>query len=435
MSNFSLNKIKPILFFIVMFLLWMPLLQNTFVFFNEEPLGGAINNVEKPFYSYDSFLAGEYQNQLEEYQKSSFGFRNTMIRLNNQKMYSLYNIAKANGAVIGKQGYLLNEDCIYSYTGSNFVGNDVINKNVEQLQKVRTYLNSLDKDIIFVIAPGKGSFFPEYIPDKYLKTISKNTNYQAYVSAFNKHNINYIDFKKWFLENKNISKYPLYPKCGIHWSKYGEYFVADSLIKHIELKRAIDLPELVMDSLVLSKKNLFEDYDVGEGLNLLIELNTYEMAYPFTHVQKNDNNKLIKTLVVGDSYYWGLFNREISHQIFDQGEFWYYNKQIYSYFLSGTYIEDVDLKKTIDENELFILFFTEANLVNFDYGFTNMLYNFIFNKTQGNGENRVQFYIDRIKSSPEWLAQIQKQAEELKRPLDELIRENAMFMVRKEQLN
>ena len=298
--------------------------------------------------------------------------------------------------------------------------------------RVKEYLKSKGKDIIFVIAPGKASFFPEYIPEKYNKLDKKKTNYEAYLDAFKKNNINYIDFREWFLANKEKSKYPLYPKCGIHWSKYGEYLAADSLIKYIEKLRNIDLPELVLDSLVISKKSLFEDSDIEYGMNLMFEIPTFSMAYPYTRIIENKNN--IKTLVVGDSYYWGLYNRGLSQKIFDKGEFWYYNKEIFSSLIEGsTYIEKIDLKKTVEENDLFIMFFSEMNLINFDYGFSNLLYIHLFTSGDEKQKNRFEFYIESIKNSPEWMQQIKKQAEELKMPLEEVIRENAIFMVNKEK--
>ena len=61
-------------------------------------------NVAKLKSKYRLALTGTpLENSIEDYQKNSFGFRNTMIRLNNQKLYSLFDIAKANGAVIGKE--------------------------------------------------------------------------------------------------------------------------------------------------------------------------------------------------------------------------------------------------------------------------------------------------------------------------------------------
>lgn len=428
-------KIKKTLFFVVVLLLWLPYLQKTISFYLEPSLGGVVTEYKPASLSIEKWLNGEYQKQTEEYQKNSFGFRNTMIRLNNQKLYSLFDIAKANGAIVGKEGYLLDEGSIYAYTGQNFVGDSVISFNVKKLSEVKEQLNKLGKDVIFVIAPSKGSFLPEYIPDKFVKNVSKNTNYGACIKALKANNIDYLDFKESFIKNKNISQYPLFPKCGIHWSKYGEYVVADSLIKHIERLKNINLPSIILDSLVISRKNLFEDYDIAYGMNLLYEIEPNEaMAYPYFHFETKENEKPIKALVVADSFYWGLFNKSISYEIFDKGEFWYYNKQIYSWLENGRAVEDVNLKKRIDENDLFILLFNESNLLNFDYGFTTSLHNYFY-KNLAAENKRVDFFIDKINTNTDWLNQIKEESKKTNRPLSQLIIENAMFMVRKEQEN
>ena len=79
------------------------------------------------------------------------------------------------------------------------------------------------------------------------------------------------------------------------------------------------------------------------------------------------------------------------------------------------------------------MFFSEMNLINFDYGFSNLLYIHLFTSGDEKQKNRFEFYIESIKNSPEWMQQIKKQAEELKMPLEEVIRENAIFMVNKEK--
>ncbi|PJB13987.1 MAG: hypothetical protein CO118_10940 [Flavobacteriales bacterium CG_4_9_14_3_um_filter_32_8] len=65
-------------------------------------------------------------------------------------------------------------------------------------------------------------------------------------------------------------------------------------------------------------------------------------------------------------------------------------------------------------------------LINFDYGFSNLLYNHLFITRGEQQKNRFEFFIERIKSSPKWLHKIKKQAKVLKMPLNQMIRENAI---------
>ena len=288
----------------------------------------------------------------------------------------------------------------------------------------------MGKDIIFVLAPGKASFFPEYIPDRYLTEPKGKNNYEGYIEAFKNKGINYIDFNRWFRDNKGQKEFPLYAKCGIHWSKYSEILVADSIIKYIEALRGAELPKVVLDSVKENQQNLYEDYDIGNGMNLLFELPVYPMGYPSFHIENKEKTKPVKALVVADSYYWGMYNYGISRDVFSDGGFWYYNKQVYpESFTQEKAVDQINMEEELAKNDVFILLFTDANLHNFDYGFTDLAYNSFFGLSQTQKKDRITFYINKIKNTPEWMESIKKQAEEQGKTLEQAIKENAEYMV------
>jgi len=167
-------------------------------------------------------------------------------------------------------------------------------------------------------------------------------------------------------------------------------------------------------------------------MNLFFDIPTFEMAYPYTHIEKKENQSGIKSLVIGDSFYWGLYYRAISKDILDNGQFWYYNEKSYSSVLDvPTKTENLNLNQVIDENELFILFFSESNLVNFDYGFIDRINSVMLeHKIDING--RIQYYINRINSSEEWLSLMKKKAKDQKKALKDVIIEDAKYMAKNE---
>ena len=61
---------------------------------------------------------------------------------------------------------------------------------------------------------------------------------------------------------KDTASWPLYPQCGIHWSKYGMSLCADSLFDYIASIRGITLPDFGWDSLEVSQELKDTDYDV-----------------------------------------------------------------------------------------------------------------------------------------------------------------------------
>jgi hypothetical protein len=370
------TKIKQYLFGGIMILLLLPMLQEGLTIFKLEPLKGAIETFEKPTFTFDTWKSGDFQKNYEKYVNNNFGFRSTFIRINNQQAYSFYNEAKANGVVIGKENYLFEKNYLKAYLGTDFIGEKAIEIQVFKLKKIQDTLQKLNKDLLMIFAPGKGTFFPEYMPDYCEKQKRDKTNYSGYLAAMKLQNINYLDFNQWFLNMKSKSKYSLYGKAGIHWSKYGEYLAADSIIKVIGKMRQTEMTKLVLDKLEVKKVNEQGDYDIGEGMNLFFMMDTYPMAYPRFHYEKpNNQQKTPKVLVVSDSYFWGMFNAGISKEVFGDGQFWFYNQEIYpDNFESPKNVKDIDIQLEVEKNEVVMLICTDANLFKFAFGFVDQLY-------------------------------------------------------------
>ncbi|MDP4266618.1 MAG: hypothetical protein Q8880_04215, partial [Bacteroidota bacterium] len=161
----------------------------------------------------------------------------------------------------------------------------------------------------------------------------------------------------------------------IHWSNYGMCLVIDSLIKYIENKRGIDIPEFYWNDIEITEKYREPDYDLGEGLNLIFKLGTSKLAYPKYII--NDQKSKVKpnVLVIADSFYWGIFNMLVSKKIFNNSPFWYYNHEIYPQSKDKTrYVDQLNLKKEIEKQDIIILMQTEATLSRLSFGFIDSVY-------------------------------------------------------------
>jgi hypothetical protein len=371
MENKKTVRIKKIMFYTLILGLCVPLIQFLTHFANEKALKGAIIESKKPSLTIESLQSGLFQEGFEKYFNEKFGFRSSFIRLNNQLKYWMYQEVQANGVVIGKKGYLYEYNYIKSYFGLDYIGKDSIDNNVNRLKYVQSKLKEMNKTLIIVLAPGKGSYFPEFFPDSSIRQKSR-TNYEDYVESMTKNNLNFIDMKSWFLKMKPTSKYPLFPQSGIHWSKYGEVIAMDSLLKFIESKSGLEYPSIHITSVEMSDKNKERDYDIGEGLNLIFQTATFPMAYPTFQIKNPELNKH-KTTVIADSYYWGMFNSGFSSTVFNNGKFWFYNQEVYpDHYEKPTMVPNIDFKKEISENEVIILLSTDANLYRFPFGFSEL---------------------------------------------------------------
>lgn len=370
---------KHLLFAGVLILLCISRLQSKFRIFSEKPLEGAIVAEAKPVWSWKNWFDESFQIQFDKQYNQNFGFRNTIVRVNCQVGYSLFSTVKASGVILGEDGYLFEDNYILAATGRDFAGTGKIVSDAEKLKKVQDTLQKLNKHLVVIFAPGKASFFPEYIPENRKRSGHFPTNYASYVKAFGERNIHTIDFKKYFESMKSTSPYPLFGKCGIHWSKYGEFLAADSINKYIHKVVGRPGSRLILESVKKETKNSDDDYDIGKGMNLLFRMNTYPMGYPVFRIEPKEAKTNPKTLFVSDSFYWGMFGQSFSIDLFGNGDFWYYNEQIYQ----GRPYEDfpvksVDLKTRLESHEVIIILSTDANLNRFSFGFVDAAYDLYF---------------------------------------------------------
>lgn len=366
--------IKRGLLLLIIAILITPWLQSEFGFIKSAPLHGTVTKPENETFSFSSWFSGSFQKRKEEFLNDTFGFRNFCVRINNQIAFSLFHKANANGVIVGKNNYLYEKNYIDAYNGTDFVGYDSIEHIVRKLKFIQDTLGKLDKNLIVIFAAGKGSFYPEYFPDKY-RIKRGMTNYEVYSELARKYRIANIDFNKYFLENKYTSQYPLYPQYGIHWSHYGMFLAADSITRYIEKARKIDMPHIYWDGIDMAQPRDV-DYDIAEGMNIWERLKSYDMAYPRVRFQADSGKVKPAVLVISDSYYWDMYNLGIS-STFSNNHFWYYNKHIYPEENSSVQNPaQVSFKEVVSGHDVFILMATEANLSDFGWGFIQRAYDY-----------------------------------------------------------
>ncbi|MFT4758477.1 MAG: hypothetical protein ACI9XO_002811 [Paraglaciecola sp.] len=384
MTTLKHNKTKQNLFLFVLFCLLVPMIQHTFNVVNETPLRGAVAKVEPPTAAtWTTWMDGSFQKDYAHYYNHNFGFRGELVRVRNQIEYSLFHQSNAKSVLIGQEDYLYEKGYINAYLGKDFIGDSLINARTKQLKEIRDTLLELGTDVLVVFAAGKGSFFPEYFPEKYQGIEPQRTNYQAYCEAYEALDIPYIDFNKWFVNMRKKTEYPLYAKAGIHWSKYGEYLVMDSLINYLEGYFQKPLSHPILDEIQVSETNLDTDYDIGRGLNLIFPVPTYEMAYPKFHFSKDNSHFRPNVLMVADSYYWGMFNYGLSKKVFDNSEFWFYSNAIYPIRKEiVSQIKYANVQADIEKTDLVILLGSENGYSAFPFKFLPILHKTYYEENQ-----------------------------------------------------
>ncbi|RFC54770.1 hypothetical protein DXU93_07230 [Brumimicrobium aurantiacum] len=372
----STIKYKKGLFIGILGILVFPLFLEFTEMIQLKPLKGSYEIPENPEFTLAQWFTGEYQDEKENFIKKSLYVRPVFVRFYNQYHYSFFNIPKANSIIIGKSSYLFGDNYIKEYFGTNFIGHQKIEEKVNKIQRVADTLKAKGIDLIVVLAPGKASFYPEYLPESYDSMSVGTTNYEVYNQQFLSSNIHYLDFKKWYLDIKETSKYPLFPKTGIHWSKYGELIAADSIIHYINsISPTKKAPELLLGKTKVTSDMWGTDDDIEQGMNLMFDIPDLEMAYPHYEYDTLNKQEQPKVLTVADSYYWGMFNFSLSKKAFDNGEFWFYNIDIFpSEEGKPSFVSEIDIVESVEQNDIVMLVSTDANLFKFPFGFIDRLY-------------------------------------------------------------
>jgi len=348
-------------------LLLLPLIQHATGFVHVRKLRGAVTQAEVPVLTVPGWFEGTWQDSLETAMNDRFGFRNLFIRINNQVAFTFYRKALASGVVIGKDNYMYELNYIKAYNGTDFEGDSVIRQKALQLKELQEQLESGGKQFLVTFAAGKGSFYPEYFPDRFVMEPGR-TNLEAYREWFDSLDVHYIDFNQWFLEMKDTARYELYPRTGVHWSYYGMILTIDSLVNYLGAATDREMPEFTWFDTKESRRYRSSDRDIEDGMNIIFRVNRDKLAYPRERFVDEGVDKL-RGVVIADSFYWGLHNIGFSSRIFNQGEYWYYNQQVIANHLDGPLdLDSVDRSERFEQFDVVILMATTATLPKFPFG-------------------------------------------------------------------
>jgi len=426
---------RYILFTLLMLLLILPAIQQYTGFISEKPLNGAIATPTKPELNWKTWFDASFQESYDDYLEQGIGFRPTLIRINNQIAYTLFDTALANSVIIGKNNYLYELNYIRAYEGTDYTGYQAIHEQVAKARFLQDTLASMGKHFLIVLAPGKASFFPEYIPERYKNPKKGPTNYATWVRTLQDLEVNHLDFNRWFVSIKDTSQYPLYSKTGIHWSLYGVALAVDSLLGYMEQVTGRDMVDFGWDGVELSNEPRDTDNDISEGMNLLFPISTGTLAYPRIRIGEAEGRYRPSVIVVGDSYYWNIMGAGYSKRFFSNDYFWFYNQEAHnSAWSAPKQVTALNLREEILQQDFIILLSTEANLFKFPYGFLDKAVEAIKNPSEAERmlpekrEALIREIMEQMRNSAESSEEIRKKAKAKNISFEEMLRLDAEWV-------
>ena len=433
------KKYKIIIFVILIALLFLPLLQMNFNLVKTEPLKGSFSLTQKPNSISQNWFSEKYQTQYDKFYNEHLGFRNPLVRINNQLKYSLFDKINAYGLILGKDGYTFGQGYIEgAYSGQDFLGKEKADKYLNKTKDLQTKLKKeFNIDLLIIYAPSKEFIIPEYLPEKYQHIKRDTTNIDYFVQQSKKLEINHIDFNAFFKAFKDTSKYTTYYKQAEHWSYYTMCLVSDSIIKYIEKLRAIDMADVKFTNIKKSTDTKFYDYDQGDAMNILFKIPQENVVYP--EVKVDTVNKIKpKVLGVADCYYSQLYESPIfDNAFYDGGDLWFYYKQSEPKNKPIVKMIDVNKREEILKQDVIIILHTNHTLQQYGYGFIDDLELLIdkdkyqqIAKKDKDYEQEILNTIKRIKNDKKWYNQVVETAKERNTSIKNMLRRSAIFVIK-----
>ncbi|MBQ4398111.1 MAG: hypothetical protein II829_00825 [Bacteroidales bacterium] len=361
-----------VLFSILMVLLFLPLLQAHVLHIPLKPLNGVTMETEQPKFNLVSYRSGDYAKQEEAYVGEHFGFREPVIRLYNQYLWSCYKKTYAHDVVAGKQGWLYTPESVSDYYGNELLrwqpspeeARQHFDREIRYMNRVRTILKENDVEMLAFIAPEKSFLYPEYLPKQEYNTSTFNAS-EYFLEKFKETGFPCIDMTGWFRQMKDTVNYPLIPQTGAHWV-FPAVYAADSLFRFMGDLKGIELPHLKIGELH-EGDNHGADNDLEKLLNLALPIRKRQGYSPIADVtvESGPNSVKPKVLFIGNSFMWGIVNQVPMKDVFDEMEFWYYFSTAYTgdpLMPNGNVVDLNLLEKMLDFD--YIVWFTTGNQLN-----------------------------------------------------------------------
>lgn len=342
-------KFDLVLFAVLMVFLFMPIVQEWTECIPVKLLKGAFEPTPKPELTFDNYCSNTYQAQIEKYVSENFGFREPVIRLYNQYVWSAFNKTYCHFIVPGKDGYLYYALAVNEHYGtelpkhykSNEEAMKDVDKELRQMNKLRHVLKDYGIEFVAFMAPDKPEVYPEYLPRRDADTSTIHLT-KYFSRRMDETGFPYINMTDWFVNMRDTVSFPLFPKTDSHW-RYSAIYGYDSLFRFINtLDGEAKFPNIHIGSPIAYESDDLEGDE--ETLNLIFRIRGDKTKYKSDITVDNDTlHRKPKVLFVGDSFIWSMSEFMPIREIMADKEIWFYNNTAFVGFdNSSKSVKDID---------------------------------------------------------------------------------------------
>ena len=329
------NILYASLFGLLMAVLFAPTLQEHLGLCKTEPLEGFVPKYQKPQLSLESYTTNQYQKQLEGYIGENFGFREPVIRLYNQYVWSCFRKTYCHFIKPGKKGYLFYSEAVNEYYGIETLkefktydrARERAQKNVRMMNKLRNVLKDYGVEFLCFMAPNKTQLYSEYLPPHKPITDEVFNTADYYDSLMTAIGFPHVEMTRWFQQIKDTATFQLIPKRDSHW-RYSAVYGFDSLFSYMNSLNDFGIPDIKVHGMKQLDTAWRENDE--KTLNLIFTIPNDSPKYKAdVSVECGEGCRKPKVLFVGDSFVWDLETYLPWKEILDDVEIWFYNENAF----------------------------------------------------------------------------------------------------------
>ena len=232
------------LFFVAAFalLVGVPGLQQALQIVPVHPLTEKRAKAPMPSLDAVGVFAGSFMSDFDSYYNDHAGFRDPLIRLNNQVHLSVFHVSPNPRVILGKNGWFY-----YSPTVRDFVKEWGPRTQSEQgvvarrIVVLRDGLARRGIRFLFVIIPNKNTIYPEYMPERFKRPGGPRLC-DRLAAKLRREGVRVLCLEDVLRRHKRGAL--LYEQRGTHWNTLGALYGCTAILNELGKPRGIRYPEV-----------------------------------------------------------------------------------------------------------------------------------------------------------------------------------------------
>jgi hypothetical protein len=280
-------------------------------------LTGVTPAVHVPPPSWAALEDHSFQRQAEAWLAERLGRpRDRMIRINNGIGY-LFGRSAVHTIIIGRDGVLHERDYVKDWCERAPAD---MRKWAAEIADIQDAVRRAGKAFVLLVSPSKTAVYPETLPDG-CRPPEVPRPYDLLMSLLRQRGIATVDGHALALRLRREQPWPVFGRDGVHWNQIGAGAAVAAVYSVLEGQMGRALPRLTVRDVVVDRRPVDDEDDLGRLLNLAFTLRPVS-PHPVFAVERRGTPP--RLLVVGSSFNWQPLRVMQRNGLMGESTFLYY---------------------------------------------------------------------------------------------------------------